>query len=240
MNASRQSRTTRKHETKKFKPLNNCTNSFPLPNFPLSRFSYTMSHRKEQVESTLKRAITEVLLKSMSDPRIEGMVSIQRVRVADDFKVADVYVSVLPDKFEKRSLAGLRAAANHIHTKVFKSVAMRAVPRFVFQIDDALKKESAIFDSIAQAMDREGIDPSQVEHVLKPKTDEEQQAEFEAEQLKKKNDRANKSAKKWEDTEDAEDEDVEVEVEDGFSDNDLDDDVDGDEDDDENDDENKD
>lgn len=139
-----------------------------------------MSHRKEQVESTLKRAISEVLMRSMSDPRIEGLVSVQRVRVTDDFKVADIFVSVLPEKFEKRSLAGLRAAAGHIHTKVFKAVAMRAVPRFVFQIDDALKKEEAIFDSIAQAMDREGLDPSQVEHVLKPKTDAELQAEYEA------------------------------------------------------------
>ncbi len=139
-----------------------------------------MSHRKEQVESTLKRAISEVLMRSMSDPRIEGMVSVQRVRVTDDYKVADIFVSVLPEKFEKRSIAGLRAAAGHIHTKVFKAVAMRSVPRFVFQIDDALKKEEAIFDSIAKALDREGLDPSQVEHVLKPRTDAELQAEYEA------------------------------------------------------------
>lgn len=132
-----------------------------------------MSHRKEQVESTLQRAISEVLIRHMSDPRIAGMVSIQRVHVSDDFKVADVYVSVLPEKFEKKTLGGLRAAAGHIHAKVFKAVAMRAVPRFVFQIDEAHKKESAVFDAIAQAMDREGLDPSQIVHNLNPPVEDE-------------------------------------------------------------------
>ena len=132
-----------------------------------------MSHRKEQVESTLQRAISEVLMRHMSDPRIAGMVSIQRVHVSDDYKVADIYVSVLPEKFEKKTLGGLRAAAGHIHAKVFKAVAMRAVPRFVFQIDEAHKKEAAVFDAIAQAMDREGLDPSQIVHNLNPPVEDE-------------------------------------------------------------------
>jgi ribosome-binding factor A len=123
-----------------------------------------MSHRKEQVESTLQRAVSEVLMRRISDPRIEGMVSVTRVRVSDDFKNADVYVSVLPDKYEKRTLAGLRAAAGHIYGHVMKAMAIRTVPRLDFQLDTELKKEEAIFDAIAKGLDREGLDASQVTH----------------------------------------------------------------------------
>ena len=147
-----------------------------------------MSHRKEQVESTLQRAISEVLMRHMSDPRIAGMVSIQRVHVSDDYKVADIYVSVLPEKFEKKTLGGLRAAAGHIHAKVFKAVAMRAVPRFVFQIDEAHKKESAVFDAIAQAMDREGLDPSQIVHNLNPPVEAEDALDEVEEELEEETD----------------------------------------------------
>jgi len=131
-----------------------------------------MSHRKEQVESTLQRAISEVLSRRISDPRIEGLVSITRVHVSDDYKHADVFVSVLPDKFEKRTLAGLRAAVGHIHGHMRKAVAMRSVPKLTFQIDEARKKEEAVFDAIAQGLNREGLDPTQIEHFLKPQPDD--------------------------------------------------------------------
>jgi len=124
-----------------------------------------MSHRKEQVESTLQRALSEVLMRRISDPRIEGLVSVTRLKVSDDYKVADVYVSVLPDKYEKRTLAGLRAAASHIHGQMVKAVSMRAGPKLLFQIDDAHKKQEAVYDAIAKGLDREGIDPTQVKHI---------------------------------------------------------------------------
>jgi len=141
-----------------------------------------MSHRKEQVESTLQRAISEVLSRRISDPRIEGLVSITRVHVSDDYKHADVYVSVLPDKFEKRTLAGLRAAVGHIHGHMRKAVAMRSVPKMTFQIDEARKKEEAVFDAIAQGLDREGLDPTQVKHNLDPEPNDAQAAPAEGDE----------------------------------------------------------
>ncbi len=105
-------------------------------------------------------------MRRISDPRIEGLVSVTRLKVSDDYKVADVYVSVLPDKFEKRTLAGLRAAASHIHGHMVKAVSMRAVPKLLFQIDAAHKKEEAIYDAIAKGLDREGLDPTQVPHII--------------------------------------------------------------------------
>lgn len=56
-----------------------------------------MTHRIEQVESTLRKALAQVLQRSISDPRIRGMVSITDVDVSPDMKQAKICVSVLPE-----------------------------------------------------------------------------------------------------------------------------------------------
>ena len=95
-----------------------------------------MSYKKQQVESALKRAISQVVTQRLSDPRIEGLVSVTRVDVAPDGHQALVFVSVLPDKSGPLSLHGLRHAAGRIHSLVSKNVSMRYVPRLVFRLDE--------------------------------------------------------------------------------------------------------
>ena len=115
-----------------------------------------MSYRKQQVESTLKRTISQVLSRRLSDPRIVGMVSITRVDVSPDMHNATVYISVLPDTYQRRSLGGLRHAARHIHSLVQSAVAMRTVPRLSFQLDESLKKQNEIFEAIDRGMRQDG------------------------------------------------------------------------------------
>ena len=119
-----------------------------------------MSHRKPQVESVLKRALSEVLTRRMSDPRIEGLVSITQVDVSPNLHEAQVFVSVLPEKYEKRTIAALSHGAGHIHTLLCKAVRMRAVPRLVFRLDGSIKKQNAVFDAITRAIGEE----AQVSH----------------------------------------------------------------------------
>lgn len=118
-----------------------------------------MSHRREQVESLLTQALSQVLQRDVSDPRIVGMVSITRISVSPDLKQATVYVSVLPDKYESRTIHGLQDASGHLHKQLMKRVALRIVPRLHFQLDDSLKKQSAIFEAIHEGMARSGPDP---------------------------------------------------------------------------------
>lgn len=114
-----------------------------------------MTHRIEQVESTLQRALAQVLQRSISDPRIRGMVSITGVVVSKDMKLAKVAVSVLPEEYAKRSVAGLKAANRHIHSEVKKLVALRVVPHLSFVLDDSLKQAEKIYGAIDQAKIRE-------------------------------------------------------------------------------------
>lgn len=120
-----------------------------------------MTHRLPQIESTLQRAIAQVLQRQVSDPRIAGMVSITRVKVSPDLRDARVFVSVLPENLAPRSIHGLRDAARHIHAHVKKLVALRVVPHLDFRLDESLKKEAAVLDAINQGIKR--TDPDQTE-----------------------------------------------------------------------------
>ena len=114
-----------------------------------------MSHRKEQVQSTLRRAISQVLARQISDPRIVGMVSITKIDISPDLRNAKVYVSVLPDKYQQRSVHGLRHAAKHIYSLVCKIVALRIVPKLDFRLDENLKKQNDVFDDIRRGLEQD-------------------------------------------------------------------------------------
>lgn len=114
-----------------------------------------MSFRKQQVESLLKRTISELLIRKISDPRIEGMVSVTAVDVSPDLSQATVHVSVIPQKHEKTTLAGLNHAAPYIHGLARKAVSLRTVPHLIFRLDHDLKKQSAVMDAINRGVARE-------------------------------------------------------------------------------------
>jgi len=131
-----------------------------------------MTHRIEQTESTLRKALAQVLHRKISDPRIRGMVSIMAVDISPDLKKAKVMVSVMPEQFEKVTLAGLRAADRHIGAEVKKIVAMRVVPHLDFVLDKSIKTSDVVLDAIGQAMERTG-EPDQAQDDSAPKNETE-------------------------------------------------------------------
>jgi ribosome-binding factor A len=110
------------------------------------------AHRQAQIESTLHRAISRVLSQQLSDPRVQGMISVTRVTVSPDRHDAFVHVSVLPVEHEKRALAGLRHASGHIHALLCKAVSLKTVPRLDFRLDQSLKKQAVVLEDIARAV----------------------------------------------------------------------------------------
>ncbi|MBC7773098.1 MAG: 30S ribosome-binding factor RbfA [Pyrinomonadaceae bacterium] len=115
-----------------------------------------MTHRPQQIASNLRQAIQQVLARGLHDPRIGGLVTITNVTVAADLKTATVFVSVLPEEKEKKTMFALRDAARHIRREVGELVAMRQVPLFTFKADSGLKREAEAYQAIAKiARERE-------------------------------------------------------------------------------------
>ncbi|HAI13455.1 MAG TPA: 30S ribosome-binding factor RbfA [Phycisphaerales bacterium] len=114
-----------------------------------------MTHRKEQFESTLKRAISTMLQRDLSDPRIRGMVSVTHVAVTKDMREATIKVSVIPAEYEKLTLHGLNSAAKHIHGKLFKQMDVRRLPFLKFVLDPTLKKQAEVYAAIQEGLAKE-------------------------------------------------------------------------------------
>jgi len=111
-----------------------------------------MSHRTEQLESTLRRTIGQIITEGLSDPRLRGIVSVTNVKVTDDKHTAVVDVSVMPEAFEKGTIQALRHAAKHIRHEVSQRVEARTLPFLDFKIDRSLKQQARVMDAINDAM----------------------------------------------------------------------------------------
>lgn len=119
-----------------------------------------MSHRIPQVESTLKRALAQVLSRDLSDPRVEGLVSITAVEVSPDMRHARIGVSVFPGQKQRTTVAALNHASGHIHRLLGKHMAMRTMPHLRFEVDEGIKKEAAVLEAIRRGVAVSGTEPA--------------------------------------------------------------------------------
>jgi ribosome-binding factor A len=114
------------------------------------------SHHADQLASTLRRAVQEILARGLHDPRVRGLITVTAVRVSPDLRNATVAVSVTPEKDEKLTLRGLQHAGSHIQSKVAGAISVRRMPHLSFTLDRALKKESQTLAAINRGSRREG------------------------------------------------------------------------------------
>jgi ribosome-binding factor A len=111
-----------------------------------------MSHRPEQLNSALHRAVQSVIARGLNDPRITGLISVTKVEMSQDKRTAAVFVSVLPAERTSAVLHGLRSAAAHIRSKIGDAIDMRRLPTLEFEIDDSLKKQAALIAAIQRGI----------------------------------------------------------------------------------------
>ena len=110
-----------------------------------------MSHlRQRRIADLLKREISNIILKELKDPRI-GFVTITKVKVTKDLKLARIYFSVLASEGNTEdSLTGLKNAQSFIKVKLNKRIRLRFIPAFEFFIDDTLDYYEKIEKLIAK------------------------------------------------------------------------------------------
>ncbi len=109
-----------------------------------------MSHRVEPITSTIQRAVQTVISRGLNDPRVRGLVSVTKVVVDDDLAKATVFVSVMPAERGARTMHGLRAAAKRIRRDVGNVIRLRRTPRLSFRLDDSIKRQSELEQSLKE------------------------------------------------------------------------------------------
>jgi ribosome-binding factor A len=104
-----------------------------------------MSIRQIRVADQIKAEISMLLLKDIKDPRI-GLVTITKVRLTADLKLARVYFTnfnnAVTDK--NKALSGLKSAGGYIKRMLGKNLNLRYIPNVEFFYDDSFEYEARI------------------------------------------------------------------------------------------------
>jgi len=80
-----------------------------------------------------------MLVKDLKDPRI-GFVTITRVGVSEDCRLAKVYFSVMGTPEEReRSLKGLNSAKGYVRKELGRRIRLRYTPQILFQFDPSIE-----------------------------------------------------------------------------------------------------
>ena len=95
--------------------------------------------RSDKVADLVQKEISEMLLRSIKDPRI-GFVTVTRVKVSGDCRSARVYFSIVGSEEERnRSMEGLNSAKGFLRKELGRRVSLRYTPDLIFQFDPSIE-----------------------------------------------------------------------------------------------------
>jgi ribosome-binding factor A len=108
------------------------------------------SNRIDRIHAEIHRELAG-LLRTVKDPRVQGLVSIGRVETTADLRYAKVYVSVLDPRGDARGmLEGLRSAAGYLRREIGQAIRLRYTPELVFELDSSISRGSRILDILGR------------------------------------------------------------------------------------------
>jgi ribosome-binding factor A len=100
------------------------------------------TRRQEKVARVIKEAVSDAITHHLSDPRIEGFVSVTRVDVAPDMRNADVYLSIFgkDEAGQNKTFAAIEHARSRIQSLLAGKVQSKFCPVVHFHRDEKFKK----------------------------------------------------------------------------------------------------
>lgn len=112
------------------------------------------TRRQAKVASVVKEAVSEAITHHLSDPRIEGLVSVTRVDMAPDLRNAEVYLSIFgqDESAQNKTFAAISHAKKRIQSFVAGRVQSKFCPVLHFHRDDHFKKTLETMRLIDQAV----------------------------------------------------------------------------------------
>ena len=106
-----------------------------------------MSKRCEQVSSELQHQISELINREIELPT-DCLITITRVTVSPDLKIAKIFVSVLPENKSGTALNHLNRLTGLIRNKLKPKIQFYTLPELRFFIDEYEIKRREISDAL--------------------------------------------------------------------------------------------
>jgi len=102
----------------------------------------------------VKESVSNAIAHHLSDPRIEGFVSVTRVEMATDLRNANVYISIFgkDESAQNKTFAAITHAKSRIQSLVAGRLQSKFCPVLHFYRDEKFKKALETMKLIDQAV----------------------------------------------------------------------------------------
>lgn len=98
------------------------------------------TERTRKVGIAIQKEFSEILQRELKDPRI-GFVTVTRVKVTPDLKIANIYISIYGSAKEReRTLQGLESAKGYIRNLFAKRLHIKFIPEIRFFYDKSIEE----------------------------------------------------------------------------------------------------
>jgi ribosome-binding factor A len=116
------------------------------------------SNRINRINEEIMRELSS-LLRTVKDPRVQGLISIVRVDTTNDLRYAKVYISVLDKQKDAQGvIEGLRSASGYLRHEVGQAVRLRYTPELIFELDSSISRGAKILDMLGKLSKEEPAD----------------------------------------------------------------------------------
>lgn len=110
-------------------------------------------NRPERVAEEIRKEIALMLSEEVHDPRI-GFITITKVSVSKDLRIAKVYFSMIgSEEDKKKTNEGLYHARGYLRREIGRRLKLRYFPELIFKFDDSLEYASRIEQIIKEIKD---------------------------------------------------------------------------------------
>ncbi len=123
--------------------------------------------RQERTAEQIRVILSELFLKEVSDPRLEG-ITVTEASIDRELQHANVYVNALGDESrEKEVMDGLQSASGFLRGQVAQRLDLRSAPILHFRWDPRLRYAEEIND----LLDNLNIQPMESKPEASPATE---------------------------------------------------------------------
>ena len=107
-----------------------------------------MTNRMERVNSSIKRELSNIISRELTNTNITGLITVNKVDTAPDFSNSKVYVSMIAVKNKKETMLALKKASGFMRTRLAHTLQFRKMPSLIFIYDESVEYGSRINEII--------------------------------------------------------------------------------------------
>jgi ribosome-binding factor A len=108
-----------------------------------------MPRRIERINQAIRAELSEMLLRQVKDPRLNGFITVTRVDTSSDLRHAEVFVSIIAESAEKdEALQALTHASGFFRRELGQRLKLRYIPSLSFTLDDSIARGTQVLQLI--------------------------------------------------------------------------------------------